>query len=514
MKALSYQIHLLSPLLATQLSAGEENSSKSFNYIPGSMLRGALINLYLRERRAQKQGTYDPALDPVCRRLFFDGTNCYLNAYPVDNNFYRTIPKPLSWYMKKEELEDDNGTVYDLALEEVENLKPCPGCFYSLDGDIAYLVKTSSSLSMHNASAGRMVRLKDRSTVYYYEAIAAGQVFGAAVVSKNVSDLNLLKSWMENRQIAIGGSKSAGYGRVVFRETRIHDAWNECEQQGAQRKGELVLTLLSDLIFRNKNGHYTTDLDEILGCKHERAYQSTKIVGGFNRKWGLPLVQVPAVQAGSVFVYRAGDIDQGALEQYLAEGIGDRRVEGFGRIAINLNRHNILSKFACDKPNLLRDDKLPLSGESTELAGRLAVRRLKKMLDGRLLEAIDRLDIIHFPPEKSQLNRLREVAKQALRQDQPEIITNYLNDMGETGARQFKRARITGNRRLSTWLMEDIKGEKIWKDYLGLEQKPGIVSVAGVSAEITKEIKLEYTVRLLEAVLKKTVKKLQEESVL
>lgn len=514
MKALSYQIHLLSPLLATQLSAGEENSSQSFNYIPGSMLRGALINLYLREQSAQKQGTYDPAKDPVCRRLFFDGTNCYLNAYPVDNNSCRAIPKPLSWYMKKEELEDDNGTVYDLALEEVKRLKSCPGHFYSLDEDKAYLIKTSSSLSMHNASVGRMVRLKDRSTVYRYEAIAAGQVFGAAIVSKNVSDLNLLKSQIENRQIAIGGSKSAGYGRIVFRETRIHDAWNECEQQGAHKKGELVLTLLSDLISRNKNGHYTTDLDEILGCKHVRAYQSMKIVGGFNRKWGLPLVQVPAIQAGSVFVYRAGDIEQGILEQYLAEGIGDRRVEGFGRIAINLNRHKILNKCACDKPNLHRDDKPPLSGESTELAGRLAVRRLKKMLDGRLLEAIGRLDIIHSPPEKSQLNRLREVARQALRQENPEIITSYLNDMGETGARQFKRARITGNKRLSTWLMEGIKDEKIWEGYLGLELEPGLISVAGVSAEITKEIKLEYTVRLLEAVLKKTVKKLQEEGVL
>ncbi|MEG3070449.1 MAG: hypothetical protein RQM92_06065 [Candidatus Syntrophopropionicum ammoniitolerans] len=40
MTALSYQIHLLSPLLATQLSAGEENSSQSFSFIPGSMLRG------------------------------------------------------------------------------------------------------------------------------------------------------------------------------------------------------------------------------------------------------------------------------------------------------------------------------------------------------------------------------------------------------------------------------------------------------------------------------------------
>ena len=42
MKALSYQVRLLEPLLATQLGAGEENSSQSSCFIPGSMLRGAL----------------------------------------------------------------------------------------------------------------------------------------------------------------------------------------------------------------------------------------------------------------------------------------------------------------------------------------------------------------------------------------------------------------------------------------------------------------------------------------
>lgn len=70
MKALSYQVRLLEPLLATQLGAGEENSSQSSCFIPGSMLRGALVNLYLKMRKAQGREVVDPAIDPDCRRLF------------------------------------------------------------------------------------------------------------------------------------------------------------------------------------------------------------------------------------------------------------------------------------------------------------------------------------------------------------------------------------------------------------------------------------------------------------
>ena len=516
MMALSYQIHLLSPLLAAQLSAGEENSSKSFNFIPGSMLRGALINLYLRERKAHGKEAGDPAIDPDCRRLFFGGTNCYLNAYPVDYNLYRTIPKPLSWYMDKEELDDnhDRGTIYDFAIEKksFRRFRSCPEEFYSLyenDGN-AYPVKTSSSLSMHNANEKRLVRLRDRSAVFRYEAIAAGQIFGGVIVSKNKEDLELLKSMMENRQIAIGGSRSAGYGQIVFREIEISSEWSEYRENSQQEGGLVVLTLLSDMICRDKNGHYTTNLDEILNCKHVRAYQAIRITGGFNRKWGLPLVQVPAIQAGSVFVYRAGDIDEDLLNKYRAEGIGERREEGFGRIAVNLNMHETLVKGVENKPYPPPPVK-PLSDDSKELAGRLAVRRLRKILDRQLLAAIGRLDIICFPPGKAQLNRLREVVKQAWWQGKPKIIIGYLNDLSKTAAIQFEHARVR-DIRFSNWLRAGIEEEKIWENYFGIELKP--VSVAGIKAEVTTKIKFEYTARLLEALLKKTVKKLQEEGAL
>ncbi|MEG3070451.1 MAG: hypothetical protein RQM92_06075 [Candidatus Syntrophopropionicum ammoniitolerans] len=74
---------------------------------------------------------------------------------------------------------------------------------------------------MHNANEKRLIRLRDKSTVFRYEAIGEGQIFGGVIVSKSKKDLELLKSMMDNRQIAIGGSRSAGYGQIILKKWRL-----------------------------------------------------------------------------------------------------------------------------------------------------------------------------------------------------------------------------------------------------------------------------------------------------
>ncbi len=87
MKALIFQIRLLQPLLVTQVGAGEESSSTAFDFIPGSVLRGDVINRYLRKHKVT-----DAAQDPTYCRLFFDGKIRYLNAYPTNRLGQRMLP--------------------------------------------------------------------------------------------------------------------------------------------------------------------------------------------------------------------------------------------------------------------------------------------------------------------------------------------------------------------------------------------------------------------------------------
>ena len=43
MKALTYRLRLHEPVLATQTASGESNSATASPYVPGSMMRGAML---------------------------------------------------------------------------------------------------------------------------------------------------------------------------------------------------------------------------------------------------------------------------------------------------------------------------------------------------------------------------------------------------------------------------------------------------------------------------------------
>ena len=94
MPVIQYRITLLEPAIFTALQ-GEPNSSVSFDYVPGSTLRGLLIGVY---------GTQAiDAGEPTTQRLFFSGETRFLNAYIVEEQTQqRTLPVPGSWQRNKD----------------------------------------------------------------------------------------------------------------------------------------------------------------------------------------------------------------------------------------------------------------------------------------------------------------------------------------------------------------------------------------------------------------------------
>ena len=225
MKALTFDVQLLQPLLVTQVSAGEENSATTFDFIPGSVLRGDLLNRYLQVHRVE-----DAAQDPTCRRLFFDGTVRYLNAYPGNRLRQRMLPTPLSWQISKEERENPHVTIYDLAIRadtHVDDLTSLSELFWWRGEDHIEFGQPSHHVSAHNASDKRMAKRKGNSTVYRYEAIAAGEALSAAIVSDSEGGLETLRSLLDGVETNLGGSRSAGYGRVRFEKVQIAPNWQE-----------------------------------------------------------------------------------------------------------------------------------------------------------------------------------------------------------------------------------------------------------------------------------------------
>ncbi|MEW5941612.1 MAG: hypothetical protein AB1750_18250, partial [Chloroflexota bacterium] len=194
MKALTFTLRLETPLLATQPNAGEPNSAKSYPFIPGSMIRGALVRAYQQQNHAQNIS------DPNGRghTLFLTEHVRYLNAYPAlsleNESTKRMLPKPLSWFVEKETAKDETATISDYAVKDGNLQKP-----KSPKGDFCHLASAGSRIgdpriqvNVHNASEDRNSKKQGKSQVYRYDALAQGQDFIGVILSDDKDEEALI----------------------------------------------------------------------------------------------------------------------------------------------------------------------------------------------------------------------------------------------------------------------------------------------------------------------------------
>lgn len=523
MKAITFVLETKQPVLATSFQ-GDPNSDVSYSYLPGSMIRGALIARYLQRQKLQNT---DILTDETVRRLFFDGSTRYLNGYLYSHNRQRTLPLPKSWVKDKnaELKESDLMPVDDLSVDETEfdSPKPVGEYFWVKDSGSVILYTVNRRINIHNLrdrrkgrsapdkldpTTKKVIETRD-GEIFRYEALDAGQSFQAVILCADI-DVDVLQTLLNPPDIWIGGSQSAGYGHHKISNISIIEKWNETNvpvEKRQENARSLSITLLSDLIVRDESGHYlpiapTHLLSECLGVSLalQSSYVSFTTIGGFNRKWGLPLPQIPAIEAGSVFVYDY--VDDLTTEQILTlewEGIGERRVEGFGRIAVNLLDR---ASFGVELPNVFNPqiEQSTKSDHSRNLAAQMAERILRHQLEELLLDNVQRKPLTANQISNSQLSRLVLVAREALSKKSRQPIDELLKNLTSTSRNQFNRARI-GDRsltaQLKNWLDEPLK---IWSEDI----KP--VKIADVNLELTEELAMEYALRLIMAIAKQATK--------
>jgi CRISPR-associated protein Csx10 len=535
MRVITYRITLLEPALVTALQ-GDPNEGVSFDYLPGSVLRGMIVGKYLR---AKNLNELDAANSDV-RRLFFDGTTRYLNGYLLDRLDKRTLPTPLSWQHEK----GDEVDIFDFAIETPdENDRQWQGVgspfcsFGEFNGGVqeVRVVKPDRHISVHTARTRRFGRAMPadkidsskgdlQGAVYRYDALEAGQSFEAMILCDD-SDMADLKSWLTG-EAKVGGSRSGGYGRARLEFVKDEEAQNWRETGGtfsADVDGKLIITLLSDALLRDRNGQFVVEpcavthvLSQRLGVPLtlQRAFLRGEPIGGFNRKWGLPLPQALAIKMGSVFVYDAPASDVSSkLRELEALGIGERRAEGFGRVAVNWHTE---PKLRVEKPV---PPSPPIALTITEpssqtLAQRMAERLLRKRLDELVVAKANEIQIINSP-SNAQLSRLRNIIHDELMKEKPERqrLSGFLDGVRKrsTARRQFERARV-GATPLLKWLDDtlQITDESRWKSLLGFRPEHAR-KVGGVEAILTDALRTEYILRLIDAVLSRTAKKSKKE---
>lgn len=508
MNAITFQIELHEPLLATQIQNGEANSSISYPFIPGSMIRGAIIGRYLASHPSD-----DVDKDEQFCRLFLNGQVCYLNAYPYANQL-RALPKPLSWFCRKDEAGDPAAEIYDFAHQRQtdEPFKPPSG------GDFVWQTSESVWLGspkmiglVHNTSQDPNRKDEKNSQVYRYEALASGQTFGSAIVAEDAALLVEIETMLKAGYFNLGGSYTAGYGRVAITNVTLETNWQEfapitayqepydtdMDDEGAFFGDEpqvAILTCLSDLIWRDANGQMNGALQTPSGKKPKNAFYRLRPVGGFNRKWGLPLPQSWAIQAGSVFVFPFECYQE--LATWVTHGVGERRAEGFGRVALNWQgREQIQQGSLPDLETAVPHE--PMSAESQQMAQDMANRQLQALVEQQLVIRIQELSQFRTLPKPVHLSRARLAARRAWQKGDLQEIADYFAGLSPTAVKQWERAKVS-NQSLKQWILNEMNQVNQFK--LGIE----LPKVAGVEAQFAP-IREMTLARLIEGVLRQAV---------
>jgi CRISPR-associated protein Csx10 len=516
MSTIRLKIEALQPILATSF-AGDPNSDVSYPYLPGSLLRGALIGRYLRQSNQRELDLSNS----LVQNLFFDAKqSSYLNAYPVSRLGQRTLPTLRSWFKEKGDKIPEKGdnislTAYDFSLEvdeELESPKPLDKGFWSYDtNNEINLYQPNKRINIHNARD----RNKGRGTekegeIFRYESIDAGELFEGIIICQE-DYIEKFKELLQNQDFWMGGSQSAGYGHVHIKYEVLDEPWCEADKKKDSNSDELQITLLSDVILRDSMGQVTASPDLLkqaishkVGCElsfhsERHSYLEHTTVGGFNRKWGLPLPQVPALAMGSVLVL-TGELSPEQIEQLESEGIGERRIDGFGRLAINAWQQE---NFSICFPDELHQNPLELTlpEDSLDMVKVLADRVLHQRLEGLLQKRASELSIKGGRISNSQLSRLRLVARESINNGNFDMLANLLNNLPKNAAEQFDSAKVEG-KTLMSWLMSNIKEPGKWI----VNPDKSTLEIADQKYSFTEVMKIEYTLRLIMALAKKAAK--------
>lgn len=340
--------------------------------------------------------------------------------------------------------------------------------------------------------------------------VLAGEELTGAIVAPDDFDLSAIEGLLGlGKELFFGGAHTAGYGRARVEEIEVVGAWQEY-QPAAPKPGKVIVTLLSDTILRDKSGQVNGDLDAALSkllehkVEAEQKFQQMQLVGGFNRKWGLPLVQDWALSAGSVYVYSDKTIDADILRAKLSQGIGERRAEGYGRVAVNWHTLPKLQQVPARKAVGVPSS---LSPESRALAELIAQRRLQQQLERRLMEFLSKAVCNNLPENTTQLSRIRHVTQQVLLGSGTEglaMIARHLDNL--KGSRKQLAGINVNDQGILEWLAARVTSRDVKVQLLGSRRLP---RVAGVTAEMTETLRVHYTARMIDGVLKKMIREVQ-----
>ncbi len=533
---IKYQIHTLEPVKIGR--QGNQAAVESLSYITGSTLRGAVISSYIK---SFCDGSFENASKEEYISVL-KGTS-FFDAYPyVDGKML--LPIPSVYYADKHKIREHRRKVecgkvstldiHSCALLGDESI-PKEG---EQRIDLGKYVDLSDEKSISPYSVAMNGKLhialatdKERSKMFRYEAIAPNQVFlGVIVCPDDLSDKfeKILKGDGVKSIFYLGGSKGSGYGRCAVSSVE-RCTYEELYESLHKASADNIFTVYaaSNLILLDENGKNTGEistalLEEKLGVKNiklEKAFSSTYVAEGFNHTWRARQVQQTAVSAGSVFVYSyEGDLLDDKVYLLEAEGIGQRRAEGYGRIIINSKLNKESRNDYKKEDNISQLDVSKLSAESRDIADKILYdileKRVSKEIEYKALDIKSSAKNIIKTMSLTQISKLYNllVSFDGLCDISEEEISKrislFRDDIKSIAEDKYKKTRIYFARNVSPNMLEVMDQLldnsftiKQWNYELG--DKLDSISVGNKKANISgQKLKRWYLSKLLYYVMR------------
>jgi CRISPR-associated protein Csx10 len=459
-RVVSYRLVLEAPLVLST-TGGDPNAVDTLRFVSGAAVLGAAARRFLANG-----GSAD---DDAFRSLFLSGETRWLHAYP-EGHERRLVPAPLSMERPKGE----QSPLHDRVVNSQPECQPASGWFVALapdegegDGRIGHREAACSARVHHtrDRKAGRPTG----EDLFAVVSIDVGERFVGHVLCEDGSVAAAVEGLLGQGPLQLGRSRTATYGgnaRLELLASADGGAWCEVTALEEPDEDRLVCTLLSDYLGRDAHGQSSpralaSDLCRALGwpetVRPEHAFLGSRAASGYVSKWQMPRPRQTAVAAGSVLVFDGAPAPSAErVRDLLWRGLGERRAEGFGRVAVNWHgtkgtfRASEIERGSGPKPQTSAG---PLSANLVLLRRNLVHDAVRAYLCRR---GENDGQSVHPAPEPALVARLRSRIRTATK---PEEVQGFLLDVeGKKAGRSLARAR-RGTEPLRDWIQRLVASE-------------------------------------------------------
>jgi CRISPR-associated protein Csx10 len=224
------------------------------------------------------------------------------------------------------------------------------------------------------------------------------------------------------------------------------------------------------------------------------------------------------------------------LQQLEEQGIGERRIEGFGRVTVNwldeyTTEYQVKLATSENQNKQANCKSQSLSADSFKIAENIAVRLVINKLNILLINQVGSTEIRKQAISNSQLSRLMIIARQALSQleleqtkaesqrktivELAQPINSLLENLPFNARSQFERTQLNTGKRFDEQISEWLQSPKNWINLAwrtDLQTKNLVdngqpsIKIVDVQKTVDDYLALEYTLRLIMGITKKTIK--------